>query len=97
MDQTDGKENILLADKSGKLLLHFDTKTETICLYSSKDIVINAKKTLSLKCEMLKIESDQDTEFKAGGTWKQKSGGCMDLTAGGTMTCKGGPDIQLNP
>lgn len=97
LDQTQGKENILLADKSGKLLLKFDTVTETIVLYSSKDIVINAKKTLTMKCETLKVESDKDTTFKAGTTWKQESGSTMDLKAGATMTLKGGPDIQLNP
>lgn len=97
LDQTNGKENILIADKSGKLLLKFDTVSETIALYSSKDIVINAKKTVSIKCESLKVESSKDTEFKAGTTWKQESGSTMDLKAGATMTCKGGPDIQLNP
>ncbi len=97
LDQTNGKENILIADKSGKLVMKFDTKEETIALYSSKDIVINAKKTLSLKCESLKVESGKDTEMKSGTTWKMTSGSTMDIKAGGTMTLKGGPDIQLNP
>ena len=97
LDQTNGKENILLADKSGKLLLHFDTTKETISIYSSKDININAAKVLSIKCETLKVETDKDTQFKAGTTWKQESGGAMDLKAGAAMTLKGGPDINLNP
>jgi uncharacterized protein involved in type VI secretion and phage assembly len=96
LDQTAGKENILVADKSGKLVFHLDTVKETISLYSSKDININATKTLSIKCETLKVESGKDTNFKAGTTWKQESGGTMDLKAGGNMTLKGGPDINLN-
>lgn len=97
LDMTNGKEHILIADKKGELIMKFDSVEQTMVLYAAKDMVINAKKTLYLKCESLKVQTDKDTEFDCGTTWKQKSGSTMDLEAGATMTCKGGPDIQLNP
>jgi len=97
LDATDGKENVLITDKKGELLLKFDTKTQTVTLYSEKDIVINAKETVAIKCKDLKIETESSTEFKAGSTWKQASGGKMDMEAGAMMTFKGGLKIDLNP
>lgn len=97
LDATSGKEHMLMSDKSGKLLMKFDSCEEQVVIYSSKDIVINAKETLHIKCKSMKIKADEDVEAECGTTWKQKSGSTMDLEAGSTMTCKGGPDIQLNP
>ena len=96
LDGTKGKENVLITDKTGKLLMKFDTASETMILYSEKDLVINAKKNIFIKCSDLKVETDKTTEFKAGTTWKQESGTTMDLKAGGNMTLKGGPNINLN-
>ena len=97
MDMTPGKEHVLLTDKKGELLMKFDCTEQTVYLYSEKDIVINAKENISIKCKDLKLETDKTCEFKSGTTWKQESGTTMELTSGDTMTCKGGPNIELNP
>ena len=97
MDMTPDKEHILLTDKKGELLLKFDCKEQTVYLYSEKDIVINAKENISIKCKDLKLETEKTCEIKSGTTWKQESGTTMELTSGSTMTCKGGPNIELNP
>ena len=96
LDMTSGKESVLISDKSGKLLVKFDSVAETMVLYASKDMVINAKENLFIKCKSLKVESDKDTEFKAGTTWKQESGSTMDLKAGGTLK-EEAPKIDMNP
>ena len=97
LDMESGKEHILLSDHKGAVLIKLDSVEKSLYVYAEKDIVINAGKTMYLKCETLKVESTKDTEMEAGTTWKQKSGSTMDLESGGTMTLKGGPDIQLNP
>jgi hypothetical protein len=97
LDSTDGEEKVLITDNKGKLLLQFDTKKETITLYSEKDLIINAKETIYIKCKDLKVQTDSSTQMSAGGTWKQTSGSTMDVEAGATMTLKGGPKIELNP
>ncbi|MFT5432170.1 MAG: hypothetical protein ACI9OJ_002868, partial [Myxococcota bacterium] len=73
LDGTGGSENITISDQSGALVIKFDTVTETLLIYSAKNIIINAKDQLLLKCKDLKVESDASTEFLAGSTWKQES------------------------
>ncbi len=103
MDMTSGKEHILICDKDGKLLIKLDSKAQTMILYSEKDMVINAKENLFIKCKALTVESVQDTKMKAGGKWNQEATGAMTVKtsatmnteSSGTMTVKGSV-INLN-
>lgn len=97
LDMTPEKEHILISDKDGSLVVKFDSQAEALILYSTKDIVMHAENNIHVLCENLKVESKSDTLFKAGKRWIQESGTVMEITSGGTMTLKGGPDIQLNP
>lgn len=96
LDMTGGKESILIADKTGKCLIKLDSVSETILIYASKNIIMNAKEEFKIKCKNLTIQTDQATDLDAGSTWKQKSASTMDMEAGGTMTEKA-PKIDLNP
>jgi uncharacterized protein involved in type VI secretion and phage assembly len=97
LDMTAKKESVLMADKTGEVLVKLDSAAKTLYLYSVKDVVLNAKETCKIKCKSLIVESDEETNFKAGTTWDQKSGNTMNIEAGGEMNLKGGPEIHLNP
>ena len=97
LDMTPGEEHIMICDRDGSVLMKFDSVNQCLIVHAQKDIILHAVENLHIKAKSIKMESSQDTEHKAGTTWKQSSGSTMDLEAGGTMTLKGGPDIQLNP
>ena len=104
LDDTDGKEKIQLYDKDNKQWLEIDVPKKLITIQTDTgDILIKAKKTITLDCKDLEIkammsikcESGTSSDFKAGTTWKQTAGATMDLKAGAVMSAKA-PQINLN-
>ncbi len=104
LDDSSGGEKIQLYDKDNKQWLEIDVPGKKITLQTDTgDILIKAKKTITLDCKDLviktgktmKVESGTSTEFAAGSTWKQEAGSTMDIISSGVMTQKGSK-INLN-
>jgi uncharacterized protein involved in type VI secretion and phage assembly len=82
LDDTDGKEQIQIIDKSGKNSLVFDTAKNTITISSDKDITLSATKgTIKLDAQKIEIKSSADAKIEAGAG--------LDVKAAGTMNIKG--------
>jgi uncharacterized protein involved in type VI secretion and phage assembly len=82
LNDTDGKEQIEILDKSGKNTIVIDTAKNTITLTSEKDITLSASKgTIKLDAQKIEIKSSAETKIEAGAG--------MDLKATGTMNVKG--------
>ncbi len=104
LDDTDGKEKIQLYDKDNKQWLEIDVPNKVITLQTDTgDILIKAKKTITLDCKDLvikaqktiKVNSGTTTELTAGQNMSLKTNANMDLTATGNITQKGAT-INLN-
>ena len=104
LDDTSGKEKIQLYDKDNKQWLEIDVPGKIITLQTDTgDILIKAKKTITLECKDLvidakmsiKCKSGTSTEFEATTTWAQKAGATMKLEAIGEMSHKAAL-IKLN-
>ena len=88
LDDTDGKEEIQIIDKSQKNSIVFDTANNTITITSSKDIILSAAQgTIKLDAKKIEIKSSADSAIEAGGG--------MDLKASGVMNVKGAT-VNLN-
>ncbi|PIW02657.1 MAG: hypothetical protein CO108_19990 [Deltaproteobacteria bacterium CG_4_9_14_3_um_filter_63_12] len=105
LDDTDGAEKIRLYDKDQKQWLEIDVPAKLITLETDTgDILIKAKKTITLDCKDLvvkasktiKVESGTSSEWKAGSTINWKSSSTSDYEASSVMTIKGSK-IDLNP
>jgi uncharacterized protein involved in type VI secretion and phage assembly len=82
-DDTSGKESVQIYDKSLKMMLAFDTKTETIIMANGgKDIHIRTKENLYLEAgkdiiwyagQNITGESKMETSHKAGTDYKMEA------------------------
>lgn len=82
IDDTEGKEKIEIADKTGNNTIIIDTKNNKLSFKSDKDIEIsapNGKVSINAK----------DFEVKASTSAKVEASTGMDLKASGTMNIKG--------
>lgn len=93
----DEKETIAIYDHAKEVYLQMDKANKKITLESKEgDIEIYCKKgTFKLEAKNIVTKATQDVEHKADGKWLQKSGGTMNMEAGGDMTEKA-PKIKLN-
>lgn len=105
LDDTDGKEKIRLYDMEQKQWLEIDVPGKIITLQTDTgDILIKAKKTITMDCEDLvvkakktiKVTSGTSSEWKAGSTISWKSDSSSNYEASSVMTIKGSK-IDLNP
>jgi phage protein D/phage baseplate assembly protein gpV len=81
-DDTAGSEKIEIVDKSGENSVTIDTKSNTISIKSTQDVVIEAPRgKISLRAKSVEVKSTADTNVEAQTT--------MDLKASATMTIKG--------
>lgn len=88
LNDEEGKETIEIIDRSGHNKIVIDTAGNAIAITSDKDITLSAPQgTITLEAQNLTFKASANVEVEAG------SG--MDLTASGTMNCKGST-INLN-
>lgn len=86
-DDTDGDERIELITHNEELRLIFDAKEKTFSLYTGKDLIIEAKETISLKCKDFVLEATESISMKAGSTF--------ELTSKDKGTVNGGQELVL--
>src|SRR5262249_11670502 len=99
IDDSDGAKKIEIYDDKGKNYILIDATNNKITIQATDaDMLIKAKNTIQLQAKTMKLESDKDTEFKAGANFKvaasdnvdvNSSGGSASLKASSTITIKG--------
>jgi len=93
LDDTDGKEKIIIRDKNGKNELIMDAKEGTLSITSEKDLNIKANGKLNIsaesdaiaiKCKTFSVDASDSFEVKSSqkGALKAQSGLTIDCMAG---------------
>lgn len=86
-DDTAGAERIELILNNEEIRVIFDSTTKTLAVYSGKDLIIEAKETISLKCKDFVLEADEKVTVSSGET--------IDITAGELFSIDGGEELVL--
>ena len=86
-DDTAGAERIELISHNEELRIIWDSANKTLSVYSGKDIIIEAKETISMKCKDFILEADKTISVSAGTT--------MDVATKATCTVDGGTQLTL--
>jgi uncharacterized protein involved in type VI secretion and phage assembly len=82
LDDTDGKEKIEIADKTGKNSIVFDTAKNTLTITSGQDVILSATQgSIKLDAQKIQIKASADVAIEAGAG--------MDVKASGAMNIKG--------
>lgn len=86
-DDTAGGERIELVSHNEEVRVIWDAAEKTLSVYSGKDIILEAKETISMKCKDFVLEAKQSISMEAKKT--------ADLTAGQALTVNGGQSLVL--
>jgi phage baseplate assembly protein V len=90
LDDKDGEEKIIIADKSGSRTLTFDVKEKKFIIKADEgDIELHAEKKITLKCEDFELDASGNTTVKCDKNVKITAGMEGELTSSQTMTIKG--------
>ena len=88
LDDKDGEEMIVIADKSGKRAIIFDVKAQKLVIEATEgDLVLSAGSKIVITCE--------DLEIKTAKTSKIDIGTKFDLTVTGKAQIKAGPRLDM--
>jgi uncharacterized protein involved in type VI secretion and phage assembly len=88
-DDTSGEERIELISHNEEIRIIWDSKEKTLSIYSGKDIIVEAKEKISLKCQDFILEASNNISMKAGTNLTLESGANGTLKAGGQLVLKG--------
>jgi uncharacterized protein involved in type VI secretion and phage assembly len=86
-DDTAGSERIELITNNEEIRIIFDAANKTLAIYSGKDIVIEAKEKVSVKCKDFVLEATEKISTNAKQT--------TELTSGTDCTIDGGQQLTL--
>jgi uncharacterized protein involved in type VI secretion and phage assembly len=88
LDDKDGEEKIIIADKSGKRSITFDVKNKKFIIDAQEgDIELHAEKKIVLDCA--------DLEIKTSASGKMDIGSTFDLNVSDKATIKAGPTCNI--
>jgi phage baseplate assembly protein V len=85
-DDTAGAERIELILHNEEIRVIWDSTAKVLSVYSGKDIIIEAKDTIKMKCKDFVLETDATTNLTAGSNMKIESGAQMNQQASGNYT-----------
>jgi len=88
-DDKDGDERIELIVHNEEIRVIWDAKEKVLSLYSGKDIIVEAKDTISMKCKDFIVEAEMTINAKSGKTTEVKAGSKCTIDGGGSLTMKG--------
>ncbi len=104
LDDTDGKEKLIIEDKSEKRSITFDAKEKTLDIVNDEDAIsINAKGDMTIKSEKkitidgkssIDLKSDGDINIK-GKNVNLKSTASLEIKAGSSLTAKASAGVKL--
>jgi uncharacterized protein involved in type VI secretion and phage assembly len=86
-DDTSGDERIEFVTHNEEIRVIWDAKAKVLSVYSGKDILVEAKETISWKCQDFIVDASNSVSMKAGAT--------MDLKASSKATVNGGGSLVL--
>lgn len=87
-DDTDGAERIELISHNEEIRIIWDSAEKTLSVYSGKDIIIEAKETISLKCKDFILEADNSISVKSGTTTDIETTTSCAVNGGNSLTLK---------
>jgi len=97
LDDANGAERIVIADKSGKRTLTFDVKNEKLSIEGAEgDVEVKAAKKIVLCCEDLEIKTQKKGKVDVGSTLEVKVAQKAQIEAGPRLDMKASR-IDLNP
>lgn len=87
-DDTDGDERVELILHNEEIRVVWDAANKVIGVYSGKDIIVEAKETISVKCKDFILEAGTSIGMKSGSSTEIKSGSSCKVDGGGALTLK---------
>ena len=87
-DDTSGSERVELILHNEEIRVIWDSANSTIGVYSGKDIIIEAAKTISMKCTDFIVEASNSVNLSAGQTAELKAGTSCTIDGGTALTMK---------
>lgn len=87
-DDKDGDERVELIVNNEEIRVIWDAKEKTLSLYSGKDIIVEAKETISLKCKDFILEAGTSIQAKSGTSTEIKTGSSCAVDGGSSLTLK---------
>lgn len=87
-DDKAGDERIELIVHNEEIRVIWDAKEKVLSLYSGKDIIVEAKETISLKCKDFILEADSSINAKSGSSTEIKSGSICTVDGGSKLKLK---------
>jgi phage baseplate assembly protein V len=94
-DDTDGSERIELVTSNEEVKVIWDSKEKTLSLYAGKDIIVEAKEKIELKCKDFALDASGSVSVKAGSTLELEGSSGGTIKSDGTLTLKGSA-VQIN-
>ena len=88
-DDTDGDERVELILHNEEIRVIWDAANKVIGVYSGKDIIVEAKETISVKCKDFILEAENSIGMKSGSSTELKTGSSCQIDGGGALTLKG--------
>jgi phage baseplate assembly protein V len=88
-DDKSGEERVELITHNEEIRIIWDAKEKVLSVYSGKDIIVEAKETISFKCKDFILEADQSVSMKAGTTMEAKATSAMTVNGGTSLVVKG--------
>ena len=88
-DDTSGEERIELITHNEEIRLIWDAKEKTLSIYSGKDIIVEAKEKISMKCKDFILDASNNVSIKAGSEMKVETGANLTVKAGANLNLKG--------
>jgi uncharacterized protein involved in type VI secretion and phage assembly len=82
--------------KSGPVWISNDAAEKTITINSDKNIILEAKETISLKCKDFELKTDATVAMEGGQKAVFKSGSSTDINSSSTQSYKAGK-VDINP
>lgn len=84
-DDTSGEERIELITHNEEIRIIWDAKEKVLSVYSGKDIIVEAKETISWKCKDFIVEASNSISMKTT-TMEVKTDSSCTVDGGGALT-----------
>ena len=94
-DDTSGAERVELILHNEEIKVIWDSAKKELSVYSGKDIIIEAKNKISMKCMDFSLEADMSVNIKSGTDTKIEAGANINQEGGAQITMEA-PQIKIN-
>lgn len=87
-DDTAGEERIEIISHNEEIRVIWDSAEKVLSVYCGKDIIIEAKETMSIKCKDFILKADNSVSVESGSTSEYKAGSKMTVDGGSSLVLK---------